>query len=93
MLVTKAQLQTLEDFHDITLASTLPFDWEDFRRPPGTPATYRFQKAPSIEPHRSGIRWYATMSLDLIATSPGHYLLANEAGSHLIDGAGAGLTT
>lgn len=93
VVLTEAQLQTLEDFVAITLQDVLPFDWEDFRRPAGTPATYSFQKRPTYAPHRSGTRWIATLTLDVLATSDGHFLLTNETGAGLLDAGGAGLTT
>lgn len=93
IVVTEAQLQTLEDFVDITLQGVLPFDWEDFRRPRGTPATYRFVQRPAYAPHRSGIRWIATLKLDVLKTSSGHFLLGSEAQVPLVDGSDVGLTT
>lgn len=44
LVLTKAQLATLNTFVCTTLQDVLPFDWKDFRD--GSAATYVFQKRP-----------------------------------------------
>ena len=50
LILTREQLQTLYDFHDITLASVLPFSWRDWRKPfeDTALAVYRFKQRPSL---------------------------------------------
>lgn len=44
LVLTQAQVSTLKQFVQNTLADVLPFDWKDFRD--GTVATYVFAKRP-----------------------------------------------
>ena len=71
------QVQTLDDFVEITLGDTLPFGWYDFRRPitDQNKAVYRFKQRPTYAPNRSGLYWIATLSLELVSTTAGRYLL------------------
>ena len=77
LLLTLAQLQTLVDFHDITLKGVLPFDWIEFRKPEadwGTLVTYRFKSRPTFAPVH-GALWRATLELELLTNFQGTFLL------------------
>ncbi|CAN7332537.1 hypothetical protein LJR143_001684 [Pseudoxanthomonas sp. LjRoot143] len=77
LVLTQAQVQTLDDFVAITLSDVLPFQWMDFRRPDGEEnvAVYRFTRRPRYAPRRSGMYWTATIDLELMTTLQGTYLL------------------
>lgn len=70
----RAQLQTLLDFHDVTLKTVLPFDWRDFRKPDLTLVTYRFKARPSHSPIGGGL-WRVSLQLELLTTFQGTFLL------------------
>ena len=77
LLLTLAQIQTLVDFHDITLKGVLPFDWIEFRKPEadwGTLVTYRFKSRPTFVPVH-GKLWRATLELELLTNFQGTFLL------------------
>jgi hypothetical protein len=77
LVLTQAQVQTLDDFVAITLSDVLPFQWMDFRKPDGEEnvAVYRFIRRPHYTPRRSGMRWNATVELELLTTMQGAFLL------------------
>jgi hypothetical protein len=74
IVVTAAQLQTLLDFHDLTLSTVLPFDWCDWRKPGDTtPVPYRFKKRPAHSAWGDE-HYLATLELELLATFQGTFL-------------------
>lgn len=75
---TQAQVQTLEDFHDITLHGVLPFQWVDHRKPDGPEnvAVYRFKSRPSYTPTPGQVgMWDASLQLEMLTTFQGTFLL------------------
>lgn len=75
---TQAQVQTLEDFVDITLQVVSPFQWIDWRKPDDAAnvAIYRFKSRPSYSPTPGSIdMWDATIELELLTTFQGTHLL------------------
>lgn len=72
----RAQLQTLLDFHDVTLATVLPFQWRDPRKPAdeANVAVYRFRKRPDTAPIGND-EWQASIDLELLTTFQGTFLL------------------
>lgn len=76
IVVDAAQLQTLLDFHDITLKGVLPFDWYDWRKPNDTVLVpYRFRKRPPHAPWpRVDNHYIATLDLELLSTFQGTFL-------------------
>ena len=64
LLLTKAQIATLETFYDATLASgTATFDWSDHRT--GSAAVYRFLSRPAYQP-ASAEYWYTDLALEVL---------------------------
>lgn len=62
LILTAAQITTLQGFIATTLQDVLPFDWKDFRN--GTPATYVFQKRPTYTLAAPGANlWKASLEL------------------------------
>jgi hypothetical protein len=62
LILTAAQMATLEAFVATTLQDVLPFDWKDFRD--GRIATYYFQKRPSYALAAAGANlWKAQLEL------------------------------
>lgn len=62
LILTAAQMTTLDTFVAITLLDVLPFDWKDFRG--GGTATYTFQKRPTYALAASGANlWKAQLDL------------------------------
>ena len=75
--LSRGQIQTLDDFVAITLGDVRPFRWVDFRRPVDgvNHAVYRFLSRPSYAPSGTGNRWRASLSLELLTTADGRFLL------------------
>ena len=77
LLLTRAQVQTLQDFVAITLKDVLPFDWIEFRKSEAddvTAVTYRFKSRPKFTPLGGGY-WRADIELELLTTFQGTFLL------------------
>lgn len=76
LLCDRAQVQTLDDFVAITLSTTLPFTWRDWRKPAGAEnvAVYRFKRHPTYEDAGPAL-WYASLELELLTTFQGTFLL------------------
>lgn len=66
--LTQAQWAVLEHFVVVTLKDVLPFDWQDFRRPPGggNVRQYRFRIRPSWTPRGIGDRGHAVLDLEML---------------------------
>jgi hypothetical protein len=74
--LSRAQVQTLQDFIAITLKDVLPFDWREFRKPDTEPlVTYRFKSRPKFTPMGRGDHWRADIELELLTTFQGTFLL------------------
>ena len=63
MQVTEAQVNTLNNFYNITLFTTLPFNWIDHTT--SLAAVYRFKGPPSYSYFAPGY-WLAKMSLEIV---------------------------
>lgn len=64
LMLTKAQIATLETFVDSTLGGgVLPFDWVDHRT--GSAATYRFVQRPAYQPMGAEY-WAAEIALEIL---------------------------
>lgn len=62
LVLTRAQITTLQTFVATTLQDVLPFDWKDFRS--GTAATYVFQKRPGYNLTAAGANlWKVPLEL------------------------------
>jgi len=62
LLLTTAQVATLETFYRTTLAQVDPFDWVDFRT--GAACAYRFRTAPSYTEAGAPDYWRTTLDLE-----------------------------
>lgn len=76
LLLSPAQVQTLQDFVAITLKDVLPFDWKELRKPNDeTPVTFRFLSRPRFTPSEVEGLWRADIELELLTTFQGTFLL------------------
>ncbi len=64
VLLTRAQVETLETFVTTTLKDVLPFNWKDWRLPTPPVAAYRFRSRPSYAPAGRPDLWIATLDLE-----------------------------
>lgn len=63
LMLTKAQVETLQNFYEITLRFTLPFTWKHFRRVGNPAVDYCFKSAPKYAPAGGGM-WTADLELE-----------------------------
>ncbi|MBH1591387.1 hypothetical protein I5U77_02840 [Stenotrophomonas maltophilia] len=76
LLLSQAQVQTLNGFYLTTLRKTRAFNWRDFRFPTASDnvAVYRFMAKPSYRPVTPRL-WKATLSLQRLSGANGHFPL------------------
>lgn len=64
LLLTTAQVATLEAFYRSTLAEVDPFDWVDHRT--GSAASYRFRSPPAYSEAGAPGYWQTTLDLEVL---------------------------
>lgn len=64
LLLTTAQVATLQTFYESTLAGVDPFDWVDHRT--GAAASYRFRSPPSYFEAGAPDYWRTTLDLEVL---------------------------
>lgn len=94
MTCTSAQVQTVEDFWEITCQRTLPFLRQDDVKPDPTLVEYAWRGRPEVVPHqRLPNRWVVTLQLEMRGTFQGTFPLGAGGNSLLGDGSGDAIST
>ena len=93
LILSRAQVQTLQDFCAITCADVMPFLWVEHRDPARHEAIYQFRARPSFQPAGSGFHWYADLQLELRTPFSGTFPITDDLGNQLETDTDEGLTT
>lgn len=94
VICTRAQLQTLEDFWELTLKQgSLPFMTRDVTKPDDTLVECKFLAPPRAQALDDGLNWRVSLSFEQLTTFQGTFPLGDGGGSLLGDGTGNTITT